>query len=163
MENLVGRKVRVIKGFYNTTVGKEYEIISSEDRWITIVEDDGYKQDYDIYYIDNGDLELIVDEWMPKQGDKVLVSDDGIKWESVPYFYELAHDNAYYCYRVNFNSEVLNRFKFIKPYKEEIKVGDWITKKGANRCFKYTSNMKPTDKWIKITNQQLVTLLENEL
>lgn len=91
-----------------------------------------------------------------KQGDKVLVRDDEDD-EWVERFYATEYNGNHYVESKYSNG--LSRYVFIKPYEEQIKIGDWV-KNTYGTIFKYNESIQGEFK--KITNPQLITLLENE-
>ena len=81
MENLVGRKILCTQDYVGVTKGKEYTITNVDNSGFYIIEDDGKKQKWCTSHLHSKThFELIIDEWQPKQGDKVLVSDDEMEW-----------------------------------------------------------------------------------
>lgn len=104
------------------------------------------------------DAKELFEEWTPKQGEKVLVSGDGVEW--VERFFVTKYNDYYYT-SLNDKSSYLFGWKYIKPFEEEqIKVGDWV--KRNNEILKLT--VIPTrGGWTKITNPDLISLLESEL
>ena len=159
MENLVGRKVKVVNGFVGVTIGKEYEIVSVEDDLFMIIEDNGKEQCYGVDHINNGNLKLVPEEWEPKQGDKVLASDDGVNYTETPIIFIAIHKD-YFVTESKKSNRIL-KWKYIKPYKEEIKVGDWVISKLNDCVFKYQFG-RLQDDLIKITDEELIKKL-NEL
>ena len=127
MENLVGRKVKCVKRYRNLTEKKEYEIKSVNERTFEITEDDGINDTWNIEWIKGYDedgeyhFELLPNEPQFKQGDKVIVSNDEVHWDEAKY--ALFFDNNHFTYSSQGN---LIKWQHIKPYEEEIKVGDWV-------------------------------------
>ena len=162
MENLVGRKVKIIYYFIGVTIGKEYEIVDNRNGLITIIEDNGKEQCYGVDHINNGNLKLVPEEWEPKQGDKVLASDDGVNYTETPIIFISKHKD-YFVTESKKSNKIL-KWKYIKPYKEEIKVGDWVFRKTDNiAVFKYDYKfIEHLDELIKITDKELIKKL-NEL
>ena len=160
MENLVGRKVKCVKIYGNLTEKKEYEIKSINECTFEITEDDGINDTWNIEWIKGYDkdgeyhFELLPNEPQFKQGDKVLVSNNKSYWSEGEFITEYKDE-----FIVKTNVDIIGR-KHIKPYKEEIKVGDWV--KRNNEIIKvYETPMKKD--WTKITNPLLIELLNNEL
>ena len=95
----------------------------------------------------------------------MLVSDCGVSWQSSLFVVEF--ENKYFC-AYNTNATKLNSWEYIKPFKKEIKVGDFIQDKEDETIFKVKSDMNldvinSEDNFIKITNPQLIELLEQEI
>lgn len=159
MENLVGRKVKIIYYFIGVTIGKEYEIVDNRNGLITIIEDNGKEQCYGVDHINNGNLKLVPEEWEPKQGDKVLASDDGVNYTETPIIFISKHKD-YFVTESKKSNKIL-KWKYIKPYKEEIKVGDWVFRKTDNiAVFKYDYKfIEHLDELIKITDKELIKKL----
>ena len=155
MENLVGRKVLCTQSYDGVTKGKEYIITDDSNNGFYIIEDDGKKQKWCTSHLDSEThLKLLIDEPQFKQGDKVLVSNNKSYWSEGEFITEYKDE-----FIVKTNSDIIGR-KHIKPYKEEIKVGDWV--KRNNKIIKvYETPMKKD--WTKITNPELIELLNNEL
>ena len=121
MENLVGRKVKCLENYYGVTKGKEYTISNIDNGGFYITEDDGKKRRWCTSHLHSKThFELIIDEWQPKQGDKVLFTDDLVDWEKGIFL--VKHDESY----IVESDEVLLYAIEIKPYEEEIKIGDWV-------------------------------------
>ena len=106
---------------------------------------------------------LTLFEWQPKLGDKVLVPNCRKGYSEKIYI-------ATYSGLHIVKDIVLNQFTqyaYIKPYEDEIKVGDWV--KTSEVIFKVDEKDKDMiknldkNKHNKITNQQLIELLNNEL
>ena len=159
LENLVGREVLCTQDYYGVTKGKEYEIVSVEDDLFMIIEDNGVEQGYCISHINNGNLKLVPEEWEPKQGDKVLASDDGVNYTETPIIFISIHKD-YFVTESKKSNKIL-KWKYIKPYKEEIKVGDWVFRKTDNiAVFKYDYKfIEHLDELIKITDKELIKKL----
>ena len=161
LENLVGREVLCTQDYYGVTKGKEYEIVSVEDDLFMIIEDNGVEQGYCISHINNGNLKLVPEEWEPKQGDKVLASDDGVNYTETPIIFISIHKD-YFVTESKKSNKIL-KWKYIKPYEDEIKAGDWV--KHNKQLFKV--NVEESSSFLlectKITNPQLIELLNNEL
>ena len=132
---------------------KEYEINEMFDTSFTIKSE---CSDYHNFTIDNVKKYFkLKDEWQPKQGDKVLVSSNGLDW----------HESEFITYYkdefvVKTHDSIIGR-KHIKPYEEEIKVGDWVKNKHG-RFYKF-DGLVPNQELTKITNPQLIELLNKEL
>lgn len=159
MENLVGRKVKCVKRYRNLTEKKEYEIKSVNERTFEITEDDGINDTWNIEWIKGYDedgeyhFELLPNEPQFKQGDKVLYTDDLVNWEEGIFL--VKHDESY----IVESDEMLLYAIEIKPYEEEIKVGDWVM---VNELvFKVNESTDLTD-CTKITDKELIKKL-NEL
>ena len=152
MENLVGRKVECIRGSANTTKGKIYLIKNVIERNFCIIEDDNEKRLWDISHI-GVFFKLTLDEYQPKQGDKVLYTDDLVNWEKGIFL--VKHDESY----IVESDEMLLYAIDIKPYEDEIKVGDWVHNSDGHvlKCKYLGLNNNPN--WIKITNQDLIDKL----
>lgn len=157
MENLVGRKVKcVTNGYCNFDLHQDY-IIFNESETMYVVQDkfgeckDFPKHKFKYYF------ELLPNEPQFKQGDKVLFTDDLVNWEKGIFL--VKHDESY----IVESDEMLLYAIEIKPYKEEIKVGDWVN-------YKDEYVMRVTDigfkedglEWTKITDKELIKKL-NEL
>ena len=155
MENLVGRKLKCIQSYDTVTKGKEYIITDVDNTGFYIIEDDGRKHRWNNSHLTSeGYFELLPNEPQFKQGDKVLVSNNKSYWSEGEFITEYKDE-----FIVKTNVDIIGR-KHIKPYKEEIKVGDWV--KRNNEIIKvYETPMKKD--WTKITNPQLIELLNNEL
>lgn len=91
-----------------------------------------------------------------KQGDKVLVSDNKWYWVDGEFITEYKDQFVVKTY-----NSIIGR-KHIKPYEEEIKVGDWVYN-SLNDSFykKKLHDIHNSER--KITNPQLIELLNNEL
>ena len=155
MENLVGRKLKCIQSYDTVTKGKEYIITDVDNTGFYIIEDDGRKHRWNNSHLTSeGYFKLLPNEHQFKQGDKVLVSNNKSYWSEGEFITEYKDE-----FIVKTNVDIIGR-KHIKPYKEEIKVGDWV--KRNNEIIKvYETPMKKD--WTKITNPQLIELLNNEL
>lgn len=155
MENLVGRKLKCIQSYDTVTKGKEYIITDVDNTGFYIIEDDGRKHRWNNSHLTSeGYFELLPNEPQFKQGDKVLVSNNKSYWSEGEFITEYKDE-----FIVKTNVDIIGR-KHIKPYKEEIKVGDWV--KRNNEIIKvYETPMKKD--WTKITNPLLIELLNNEL
>ena len=155
MENLVGRKLKCIQSYDTVTKGKEYIITDVDNTGFYIIEDDGRKHRWNNSHLTpEGYFELLPNEPQFKQGDKVLVSNNKSYWSEGEFITEYKDE-----FIVKTNVDIIGR-KHIKPYKEEIKVGDWV--KRNNEIIKvYETPMKKD--WTKITNPLLIELLNNEL
>ena len=162
MENLVGRKVKCVKIYRNLTEKKEYEIKSINERTFEITEDDGINDTWNIEWIKGYDedgeyhFELLPNEHEFKQGDKVLYTDDLVHWEEGIFL--VKHDESY----IVESDEMLLYAIEIKPYEEQIKVGDWV-KNYRGYIFKYNDDYEDKSILTKITNPLLIELLNNEL
>lgn len=100
-----------------------------------------------------------------KQGDKVLVRDcDEDEW--LIRLYATEYNGEHYVESKHSNN--LSRYVYIKPYEDEIKVGDWYLEISNNAIRKATNvisenYLKNKNYCKKITNPQLIELLNNEL
>ena len=151
MENLVGRKLIALQNsFLGLTKGKEYEIIKQTNDKLWIVTDKGTEE---FTFLINSDLLKLVDEQQFKQGDKVLVSYNEIDW----------HETEFVCYYKDYYYTINGRAKHIKPYEEEIKVGDWVMVNDEKAIIKINEQgIKYLDNYTKITDEVLINKL-NEL
>ena len=162
MENLVGRKVKCLESYYGVTKGKEYTISNIDNSGFYIAEDDGKKRRWCTSHLHSKThFELIIDEWQPKQGDKVLVSNDKSYWAEGEFITEYKNE-----FIVKFNDEIIGR-KYIKPYEDEIKVGDWVKRISDETIWKIRDkddvNAALNSECTKITNLELIKLLNKEL
>lgn len=167
MENLVGRKVKCVKIYRNLTEKKEYEIKSINERTFEITEDDGTNDTWNIEWIKGYDedgeyhFELLPNEHKFKLGDKVLYTDDLVHWEEGIFL--VKHDESY----IVESDEMLLYAIEIKPYEEQIKVGDWVKRISDETIWKIRDigdvNAALNSECTKITNPQLIELLNNEL
>ncbi len=155
MENLVGRKVKCIQSYDTVTKGKEYIITDVDNNGFYIIEYDGRKHRWNNSHLTSEKyFKLLPNEHQFKQGDKVLVSNNKSYWVECEFITEYKDE-----FIVKTNSDIIRR-KHIKPYEEEIKIGDWV--KRNNEIIKvYETPMKKD--WTKITNPELIKLLNNEL
>ena len=162
MENLVGRKLKCVKRYGNLTEKKEYEIKSINERTFEITEDDGINDTWNIEWIKGYDkdgeyhFKLLPNEHQFKQGDKVLVSNNKSYWVEGEFITEYKDE-----FIVKTNVDIIGR-KHIKPYEEEVKVGDWVKNRNGH-VMKYEKWMLKAFDWTKITNPELIKLLNNEL
>ena len=164
MENLVGRKVKIIYYFIGVTIGKEYEIVDNRNGLITIIEDNGKEQCYGVDHINNGNLKLVPEEWEPKQGDKVLASDDGVNYTETPIIFISIHKD-YFVTESKKSNKIL-KWKYIKPYEDEIKVGDWVflnDEKGVCKITDKHDLKEVNNKFTSVKNLELIKLLNEEL
>ena len=161
MENLVGRKVKCLESYYGVTKGKEYTISNIDNSGFYIAEDDGKKRRWCTSHLHSKThFELIIDEWQPKQGDKVLVSNDKSYWAEGEFITEYKNE-----FIVKFNDEIIGR-KYIKPYEYEIKVGDWVflnDEKGVCKISDKHDLKEVNNKFTLVKNPQLIELLNEEL
>ena len=162
MENLVGRKVKCLESYYGVTKGKEYTISNIDNSGFYIAEDDGKKRRWCTSHLHSKThFELIIDEWQPKQGDKVLVSNYKSHWAEGEFITEYKNE-----FIVKFNDEIIGR-KYIKPYEDEIKVGDWVKRISDETIWKIRDkddvNVALNSECTKITNLELIKLLNKEL
>lgn len=158
MENLVGRRVKCIQEHESIpmTKGQSYVIIEDDGNLIRFKINSRERIFGICTHKDLAEkefFELLPNEPKFKQGDKVLVSYNEIDW----------HETEFVCYYKDYYYTINGRAKNIKPYKEEIKVGDWV--KYDNQVFKVDG--KELSSFLlectKITNPQLIELLNNEL
>ena len=164
LENLVGREVLCTQDYYGVTKGKEYEIVSVEDDLFMIIEDNGVEQGYCISHINNGNLKLVPEEWEPKQGDKVLASDDGVNYTETPIIFISIHKD-YFVTESKKSNKIL-KWKYIKPYEDEIKVGDWVflnDEKGVCKITDKHDLKEVNNKLTSVKNLELIKLLNEEL
>ena len=162
MENLVGRKVKCLESYYGVTKGKEYTISNIDNSGFYIAEDDGKKRRWCTSHLHSKThFELIIDEWQPKQGDKVLVSNHKSYWAEGEFITEYKNE-----FIVKFNNGIIGR-KYIKPYEDEIKVGDWVKRISDETIWKIRDkddvNVALNSECTKITNLELIKLLNKEL
>ena len=162
MENLVGRRVKcVTNGYCNFDLHQDY-IIFNESETMYVVQDkfgeckDFPKHKFKYYF------ELLPNDPQSKKGDKVLYTDDLVNWEEGIFL--VKHDESY----IVESDEMLLYAIEIKPYEEEIKVGDWVKNTDEKELILVTKDMNlkclnNESEYIKITNQQLIELLNNEL
>lgn len=166
LENLVGRKVKCVKRYRNLTEGKEYEIKSVNECNFEITEDDGTNDTWNIEWIKGYDedceyhFELLPNEPKFKQGDKVLFTDNLVNWEEGIFLVE--HNESY----IVESDEMLLYAVEIKPYEEEIKVGDWVflnDEKGVCKISDKHDLKEVNNKFTLVKDQQLIELLNKEL
>ena len=162
MENLVGRKLKCIQSYATVTKGKEYIITDVDNTGFYIIEDDGRKHRWNNSHLTSeGYFELLPNEPQFKQGDKVLVSNNKSYWSEGEFITEYKDE-----FIVKTNVDIIGR-KHIKPYKEEIKVGDWVKRNNDETIWKIRDkedvNVSLNSECTKITNPQLIELLNNEL
>ena len=152
MENLVGRKIIALEdSFLGLTKGKEYKIVKQTNDKFWFITDKGTKE---YTFLINSVLFKLVDEPQFKQGDKVLVSNDMVNW------FEGIFICLYKDYKiVKAKDGTLRYATNIKPYEEDIKVGDWVHNSYGHvlKCKYLGLNNNPN--WIKITNQDLIDKL----
>ena len=163
MENLVGRKVKCIQSYDTVTKGKEYIITDVNNNGFYIIEDDGKKQNWNTSHLDSEThFKLLPNEPQFKQGDKVLVINNKSYWVEGEFITEYKDE-----FIVKTNVDIIGR-KHIKPYEEEIKVGDWVKNTDEKELILVTKDMNleclnNESEYIKITNPELIELLNNEL
>lgn len=96
-----------------------------------------------------------------KQGDKVLYTDDLVNWEEGVFL--VKHNESY----IIESDEMLFYAIEIKPYEDEIKVGDWFKRINDETIWKIRNkddiNVALNSEFTKITNPELIKLLNNEL
>ena len=154
MENLVGRKVKcVTNGYCNFHLHQDYIIVNESETMYVVQDNFGKHKDFSKhkfkYY-----FELLIDEPQFKQGDKILVSNDMVNW------FEGIFICLYKDYKiVKAKDGTLRYATNIKPYEDEIKVGDWVHNSDGHvlKCKYLGLNNNPN--WIKITNQDLIDKL----
>ena len=159
MENLVGRKIIALEdSFLGLTKGKEYKIVKQTNDKFWFITDKGTKE---YTFLINSVLFKLVDEPQFKQGDKVLWS--GVKSKDKIGIFICEYEN-YFIVKHTGNDYDLENGKLryatnIKPYEEEIKVGDWVHNSYGHvlKCKYLGLNNNPN--WIKITNQDLIDKL----
>ena len=162
MENLVGRKLKCIQSYDTVTKGKEYIITDVDNTGFYIIEDDRRKHRWNNSHLTpEGYFELLPNEPQFKQGDKVLVSNNKSYWSEGEFITEYKDE-----FIVKTNVDIIGR-KHIKPYKEEIKVGDWVKRISDETIWKIRDigdvNAALNSECTKITNPLLIELLNNEL
>ena len=169
MENLVGRKVKCIQEHESIpmTKGKSY----------VIVEDDGSLISFRINrkgmfgICSHKDLkekeyfELLPNEPQFKQGDKVLWSGGKLKDERGIFICK--YENYFIVKHIgdeyDLENGTLKYAEKIKPYEEEIKVGDWVKVNNEQAIIKINEiGIKYLDNYTKITDEVLINKL-NEL
>ena len=161
MENLVGRKVLCTQSYDGVTKGKEYTITNIDNSGFYIIEDDGRKQNWCISHLySRAHLKLLIEEPQFKQGDKVLYTDDLEFWHEGIF---LTKYNGSYIID---SDEMLLYAIDIKPYEEEVKVGDWVflnDEKGVCKITEKHDLKEVNNKFTLVKNPQLIILLNNEL
>ena len=161
MENLVGRKVKCLESYYGVTKGKEYTISNIDNSKFYIIEDDGRKQKWCISHLHSKEyFELLPNEPQFKQGDKVLISNNSKYWIEAEFI--IKHEDDFI---VKIGNEYTSR-KNIKPYKEEIKVGDWVFLNDEIGVCKITDEHdleEVNNKFTSVKNIELIKLLNEEL
>ena len=162
MENLVGRKVKCVESYDGVTEGKEYTITNVDNSGFYIIEDDGRKQKWDTSHLDSAThFELLIDEPQFKQGDKVLWR--GGKSKDKTGIFICEYENYFIVKHIGNDYDLENgKLRYatnIKPYEDEIKVGDWVHNSDGHvlKCKYLGLNNNPN--WIKITNQDLIDKL----
>ena len=154
MENLVGRKVKcVTNGYCNFHLHQDYIIVNESETMYVVQDNFGKHKDFSKhkfkYY-----FEILIDEPQFKQGDKILVSNDMVNW------FERIFICLYKDYKiVKAKDGTLRYATNIKPYEDEIKVGDWVKSENGNHVYKVISEQSGFKNWIKITNQDLIDKL----
>lgn len=162
MENLVGRKVKCLTSRWDDlTLNKVYDINKETHFNFYITNDDLFQDEFSKHHLDNSSFELLIDEPQFKQGDKVLFTDDLVNWEKGVFL--VKHDESY----IVESDEMLLYAIEIKPYEEEIKVGDWYLEISNNVIRKATNAisenyLKNKNYCKKITDEVLINKL-NEL
>ena len=161
MENLIGRKVLCTQSYGSITKGKEYTISNIDNSGFYIIEDDGRKQNWCISHLySRAHLKLLIEEPQFKQGDKVLYTDDLEFWHEGIF---LTKYNGSYIID---SDEMLLYAIDIKPYEEEVKVGDWVflnDEKGVCKITEKHDLKEVNNKFTLVKNPQLIILLNNEL
>lgn len=183
------KKLDKSKAYYLGDLNSEqrasfYAVLLSEDESISIIRESEFKieasdyvfyEDCEWYWYDEKDfkrffnLEVVnaltlieEEEWKPKQGDKVLAND---KREWVEVIFVVEYNNFYYCEYPK-NKNTLFRFQHIKPYEEEIKVGDWVFLNDEIGVCKISDKHdleEVNNKFTLVKNPQLIELLNKEL
>lgn len=153
MENLVGRKVKYIYDNEFMWFGRKesYEIEHQDSTHFYLINDNGFRNAIENNCLDTH-FELLPKETQFKQGDKVLWTDNLEFWHEGIF---LTKYNDSYIIE---SDEMLLYAIEIKPYEDEIKVGDWV--KHNDFITKYTKEM--AGHWTKITNPELIKLLNEE-
>lgn len=163
MENLVGRKVLCTQSYNGVTKGKEYTITNVDNSGFYIVEDNGRKQNWCTSHLHSRyHLKLLPKETQFKQGDKVLVSNNEKDWVCRKFIIE--HKNKFLC-EVSNDNESLGHWGYIKPYEDEIKVGDWVFLNDEIGVCKITEKhdlKEVNNKFTLVKNPQLIKLLNEE-
>ena len=161
MENLVGRKVLCTQSYDGVTKGKEYTITNVDNSGFYIVEDDGRKQNWCTSHLYSRDhLKLLPKETQFKQGDNVLYTDDLEFWHEGIFLTK--YDDSYI---IDSDEMLLYAIK-IKPYKEEIKIGDWVFLNDEIGVCKITDKhdlKEVNNKFTLVKNPELIKLLNEEL
>lgn len=154
MKELVGRKIIALEdSILGLTKGKEYKIVKQTNDKFWFITDKGTKE---YTYLIHSALFKLVDKPQFKQGDKVLVSKDGVEW--FERLFVLEYKGNYYC-ETDSGKSLLIYWEYIKPYEDEIKVGDWVKSENGNHVYKVISEQSGFKNWIKITNQDLIDKL----
>ena len=161
MENLIGRKVLCTQSYGSITKGKEYTISNIDNSGFYIIEDDGRKQNWCISHLySRAHLKLLIEEPQFKQGDKVLYTDDLEFWHEGIF---LTKYNGSYIID---SDEMLLYAIDIKPYEEEVKVGDWVflnDEKGVCKITNKHDLKEVNNKFTLVKNPELIKLLNEEL
>ena len=168
MENLVGRKVKFTPYHYRGyTQGNVYDIIrlgTELSECFVVINDEGREEYWHLEHIGSGgSFELLPNKPQFKQGDKVLVSNNEKDWVCRKFIIE--HKNKFLC-EVSNDNESLGHWGYIKPYKEEIKIGDWVFLNDEIGVCKITDKhdlKEVNNKFTLVKNPQLIELLNNEL
>ena len=158
MENLVGRKVLCTQSYNGVTKGKEYTITNVDNSGFYIVEDDGRKQNWCTSHLNSKYHFKLLPQF--KQGDKVLYTEDLEFWHEGIFLTK--YDDGYI---IDIDEMLLYAIK-IKPYKEEIKVGDWVflnDEKGVCKITEKHDLKEVNNKFTLVKNPQLIELLNEEL
>ena len=159
-----------------------YAVLLSEDESISIIRESEFKieaSDYVFYddcewdWYDEKDFKRFFnlevfnalalfeeEEWKPKQGDKVLFTDDLVNWEEGIFLVE--HNESY----IVESDEMLLYAVEIKPYEEEIKVGDWVflnDEKGVCKISDKHDLKEVNNSFTLLKNKKLIELLNKEL
>lgn len=154
MKNLVGRKVKFNLLWSGVSKETEYEIIDVVDDCIKIEEDNGTNGLFHTSNLDNGNIELLVDEWMPKQGEKIFAGKDDSN--CIECIYVATYKGLHYT------TNGIHRY--IEPFKEEIKVKDWVYRKDDLTVWKIRDaedvDVAKNSECIKITDKELIKKLE---
>ncbi len=168
MENLVGRKLKCLESYDGVTKGKEYTITNVDNGEFCIIEDDGRKQKWCTSHLHSkGFFELLPKETQFKQGDKVLWSSGKLKDERGIFICK--YENYFIVKHIgdeyDLENGTLRYAEKIRPYKEEIKVGDWVflnDEKGVCKITNKHDLKEVNNKFILVKNPQLIKLLNEE-
>lgn len=156
LENLVGRKVKCTTSRWNDlTLNKVYEINKETNFNFYINNDDLLQNSFSKNNLETH-FELLPNEPQFNQGDKVLVSNNKSHWVDGEFITEYKDE-----FVVKTHHSIIGR-KYIKPYEEEIKVGDWVHNRNGHIMKCDDVDIFNRNNWIKITDELLINKL-NEL